>query len=86
MEASEIAALPIRASAAVRHARFFHPAGVLCAGTLTRTAAAAAGLPIADSEVVGRISKGVGTPGALPDFAGLAWRTRSAEHCEPWTS
>ena len=26
------------------------------------------------AEVVGRVSKGVGLPGALPDIAGVAWR------------
>jgi len=84
MKASEVAALPIRAGAALRHARLFHPDGVLCNGTLTRRAATGEGLPIADGDVVGRLSKGAGMPGALPDFAGLAWRCRSEGSSEPW--
>jgi hypothetical protein len=62
----------------------FHPDGVLCAGTLRRVASETDGLPIADGEVVGRISKGVGTPGAVPDFAGLAWRTHEPGRAQPW--
>ncbi|OBF12003.1 phosphodiesterase [Mycobacterium sp. ACS4331] len=84
MKASEVAALPFRAGAAMRHARLFHPDGVLCGGTLRRTAASDSGLPLADSDVVGRISKGVGTSGGLPDFAGLAWRSHAQGSTRPW--
>lgn len=84
MNVAELAALPIRAGAAIRHARLFHPVGVLCSGTITRTAAADRGLPLTDGDVVGRFSKGVGTPGALPDFAGLAWRTQADGDAPPW--
>lgn len=72
MNASEIAALPFRAGAALRHARVFHPDGLLCAGTLRRVADVGAGLPVADGEVLGRFSKGVGTPSACP--ISPAWR------------
>lgn len=84
MKVSEVATLPFRAGAALRHARVFHPDGVLCAGTLRRTAPAGEGLPLADSDVAGRLSKGVGTPGGLPDFAGLAWRAHSQASTAPW--
>ncbi len=36
-------------------------------------------------DVLGRVSKGVGLPGALPDIAGLAWRMRSRSATPtPW--
>lgn len=84
MKVSEVAALPVRAGAALRHARLFHPDGVLCSGTITRTTATGRGLPLSDSEIVGRFSKGAGTPGAMPDFAGLAWRTHNDGDAHPW--
>lgn len=74
MRISDLTTLPLRAGAAVRDKRFFHPDGVLCGGTVTRLAPAGDGLPLVSGEVVGRVSKGVGTSGTLPDFAGLAWR------------
>jgi len=77
MTISELATLPFRAGASLRDKRFFHPAGVLCGGTVLRTAVDGDGLPLVSGDVVGRISKGVGTPGSAPDFAGLAWRMSS---------
>ena len=71
---SDIAALPVQAGAAMRHRRLFHPIGVLANGTIERIAATGEGLPMVPGEVVGRVSKGVGLPGALPDIAGVAWR------------
>jgi hypothetical protein len=71
---SDIAALPVQAGAAMRHRRLFHPIGVLANGTIERIAPTGEGLPVVPGEVVGRVSKGVGLPGALPDIAGLAWR------------
>jgi hypothetical protein len=84
MKASEVAGLPFRAGAALRQARLFHPDGVLCSGTLRRVAPAQDGLPLADSDVVGRLSKGVGTPGELADFAGLAFRAHAQNSPRPW--
>lgn len=82
---SELTTLPVRAGAALRDKRFFHPTGVLCGGTVTRTAPAGEGLPLESGDVVGRISKGAGTPGSLPDFAGLAWRMqKDADGSQPW--
>jgi hypothetical protein len=74
MSISDLTTLPLRAGAALRDKRFFHPSGILCGGTVTRLAADGDGLPINTGEVIGRISKGAGTPGSMPDFAGLAWR------------
>jgi len=71
---SEQITLPLRAGAALRDKRFFHPVGVLCGGAVTRLAPDGQGLPVRSGDVIGRLSKGAGTPGSLPDFAGLAWR------------
>ena len=67
---SDIAALPVQTGAAIRHARLFHPTGVLANGTLARIAATGEGLPMVSGEVVGRVSKVSALPGALPDIAG----------------
>jgi hypothetical protein len=85
MRISELTTRPFRAGAALRDKRFFHPVGVLCGGTVTRVAADGDGLPVGSGEVIGRISKGVGTPGSLPDFAGLAWRMHGdTDGQRPW--
>lgn len=82
---SDIAALPVRVGSAVRNRRVFHPVGVLAEGTLERLAPPAEGLPMASGDVLGRVSKGVGVPGALPDIAGLAWRMPSQSSAPtPW--
>jgi hypothetical protein len=52
----------------------FHPFGVLAHGSIERLAPLGEGLPITSGEVIGRVSKGVGLPGGLPDIVGLAWR------------
>lgn len=85
MSISDLTTLPVRAGAALRDKRLFHPTGVLCGGTITRVAPAGQGLPVVSGDVIGRISKGAGTPGGVPDFAGLAWRmNRDADGSEPW--
>jgi hypothetical protein len=54
-------------------------------GTIERLAPAGHGLPIPSSGVVARLSKATGTPGALPDFIGLALRVTPAQAKEtPW--
>ncbi|PHV68299.1 phosphodiesterase [Williamsia muralis] len=85
MRVADIAGLPIQAGAALRGARLFHPDGVLAKGTLTRTAADGVGLPMADCDVVARVSKGVGMPGTVPDVLGLAIRMppHPGDH-SPW--
>lgn len=85
MKASDLVAAPFAAGAALRHRRFFHPTGVLADGTLERLAPPGTGLPIESGSVLARVSKGVGTPGGLPDFAGLAWRMAPAPFAAtPW--
>lgn len=87
MRASDIAALPLRLGAAVRGRRLFHPDGLLAEGTLERVAPPGEGLPMLTCDVIGRVSKGVGAPGAQPDVAGLAWRMpppQDLQSCGPW--
>lgn len=87
VRASDIAALPIRLGAALRHRRFFHPDGVLAEGILERVAPPGEGLPMVSCVVVGRVSKGIGLPGGLPDVAGIAWRMpphQDLRSCTPW--
>lgn len=74
VHASDLATLPVRLGAAVRNRRLFHPVGVLAEGTLERVAPPGEGLPMESSSVVARVSKGLGTPGSLPDVAGVAWK------------
>ncbi|MDX1873619.1 phosphodiesterase [Mycolicibacterium sp. 120266] len=75
MPVSDFAAAPFQAASALRHARIFHPVGVLAHATIARVAATGDGLPVADSDnVEARLSKGIGTPGPLPDVIGLALR------------
>ncbi|BBY07456.1 phosphodiesterase [Mycobacterium noviomagense] len=74
MNLSDIVAVPLKWGSALRHRRVFHPVGVLAGGSLERLAPPDQGLPIRSCDVVARISKGAGTPGALPDIIGLAWK------------
>jgi hypothetical protein len=87
VHASDIATLPVRLGAALRHRRLFHPDGVLAEGVLERVAPPGEGLPMLSCAVVGRVSKGLGLRGALPDIAGLAWRMpppQDLRSCTPW--
>jgi len=87
VQASDIAALPIRLGAALRRRQLFHPDGVLAEGILERTAPPDEGLPMESCAVIGRVSKAVGLRGALPDIAGLAWRIPpppDLRSCSPW--
>ena len=85
MKASDLLAAPFEAGAALRHRRLFHPTGVLADGALERLAPPGTGLPVESCAVVARVSKGLGTPGRLPDFAGLAWRMPpTAFSATPW--
>ncbi|OBA79935.1 phosphodiesterase [Mycobacterium sp. 1164966.3] len=74
MNFSDLLARPFGWGSAIRGKRFFHPIGVLAEGAVERIAPADDGLPIPSSDVVARLSKATGTPGALPDFIGLAVR------------
>jgi hypothetical protein len=81
----DLVALPFQWGSAIRGKRFFHPLGVLAEGFVERVAPPAQGLPIASSEIVARVSKATGTPGALPDFIGLAVRLPAPQPADkPW--
>ncbi|ORA09568.1 phosphodiesterase [Mycobacterium arosiense] len=81
MNVFELAALPFQWGSAIRGKRLFHPIGVLTQGVIERVAPAGQGLPIVSSQIVARVSKATGTPGALPDFIGLAFRVPTPQ---PW--
>ncbi|MDA3638616.1 phosphodiesterase [Mycobacterium xenopi] len=74
MKFPDVVAVPLQWGSALRHRRVFHPAGVMAAGQIERLAPPDQGLPIGSCDVVARISKGLGTPGRLPDIIGLAWK------------
>jgi hypothetical protein len=87
VQASDVVALPVRLGAAIRHSRLFHPDGALAEGLLQRVAPPDEGLPMQSCDVIARVSKGIGLPGALPDIAGLAWRIpppQDLRSCVPW--
>ncbi len=85
MKASDIVSLPMQLGSAVRHRRVFHPLGVLASGRIERVAPSGIGLPVESTEVIGRVSKGVGVPGELPDLIGLAWRLPpQGPGAKPW--
>lgn len=66
---------PFQWVAALRNGRVFHPDGVLTTGSVERTAPPGDGLPVETThDVVARLSKGLGLPGAVPDIIGLAVR------------
>jgi hypothetical protein len=82
---SDVVSLPVRVGAAIRNARLFHPVGVLARGTIERVAPPGDGLPVESGDIIGRISKGVGLAGSLPDIAGLAWRMPPQQAtAKPW--
>lgn len=81
---SDLVALPFQWGSALRGKRLFHPVGVLAEGFIERAAPAGEGLPISSCEVVARVSKASGTPGALPDFIGLAFRVAPPQATGPW--
>lgn len=68
----------------MRHRRLFHPTGVLAQGSLERSAPPGEGLPLRSCDIVGRVSKGIGLPGSLPDIVGLAWRMPPELSGTPW--
>lgn len=72
---TDILTSPFRAASAVRHARVFHPDGVLFEAELIRTAPDRRGLPLTSSTVLARLSRGIGLPNGVPDIGGLAVRT-----------
>lgn len=67
----------------LRHRRVFHPDGVLFDGELTARPGVLP-LPAGTHRVVGRMSKGAGTPGGLPDILGLAFRLGGQDGDRLW--
>ncbi len=65
---------PFRWGSALRGRRIFHPDGVVAEGVIERLAEPDTGLPLPSAKIVARLSKAVGTPAALPDIIGLAFR------------
>ncbi|MBV8785352.1 MAG: phosphodiesterase [Mycobacterium sp.] len=84
MDVSDLVSLPFQWGSAIRGKRFFHPNGVFAEGVFERLAPAGQGLPAPSSDVVARVSKATGTPGALPDFIGLAFRVAPTPAGSPW--
>jgi hypothetical protein len=74
MRVADLATTPFRWGAAIRHARVFHPDGLLVEGSIERSAPDGAGLPVPSCDVIARVSKAVGTPSGFPDIIGLALR------------
>ena len=68
MEASDIAALPIRLGAA-RHPAYPSD-GVLAKGILAQVAPPGEGLRMDSCDVIGQVSKGIGLPSAIPTSPG----------------
>ncbi|MEU0464343.1 hypothetical protein ABZ215_10095 [Amycolatopsis sp. NPDC006131] len=69
------------ALARLRHARVFHPRGVLLRGTLETLTPGELPLP-PSGPVVARLSKGAGLPRGMPDILGLALRIPTDDG--PW--
>jgi len=84
VDVSDLVALPFQWGSAIRGKRLLHPLGVLAEGFVERTAPVDQGLPIPSSDVVVGVSKASGTPGALPDFIGLAFRVPAQPAGAPW--
>jgi hypothetical protein len=68
-----------------RSAKPLHPSGAVVTGTLTRTGSVASGVDWLGStgtdEVLVRVSRAIGLPGALPDIHGLALRIPTEDGC-----
>lgn len=76
---SKAVSAPFEVGSAVRGARIFHPRGALFDGTadFDTPRAGSARWPLSSGDTVpirARMSRGIGTPGPLPDILGLAVR------------
>lgn len=80
---STVLGLPFRAASALRHARVFHPDGILFIAEVTRVAPEGTGLPLSSCTATARLSKGIGVPTGLPDVAGLAFRMPAEREGDP---
>lgn len=66
-----------RLASRLRRARIFHPRGVTLAGRLHVTGEGP--LPSGETDCAVRLSKGLGTPGGVPDVLGVALRVLGEE-------
>ncbi len=71
------------AGARVRHARVFHPRGIKLAGRFHADTEFEPWFGTGERAVIARLSKGIGTPGAVPDVMGLAFRVLDRDE-NPW--
>ncbi|WP_327147217.1 phosphodiesterase [Nocardia sp. NBC_01329] len=69
--------------ARLRHARFFHPRGVRLSGRFRAEPEFTRLFGAGDRATIARLSKGVGTPGGVPDILGLAFRVLDRDE-KPW--
>lgn len=69
--------------ARVRGARVFHPAGIPLSGRLHAEPEFQPWFGSGERAVIARVSKGIGTPAAVPDVLGLALRVLD-QHEHPW--
>ncbi|NKX86339.1 phosphodiesterase [Nocardia coubleae] len=72
-----------QAGAKVRHARVFHPRGLRLAGRFHAAADFVPWFGPGERAVIGRLSKGIGTPTGIPDVLGLAFRVLDRDD-HPW--
>ncbi len=79
---SSVLSAPFRAGSALRGARVFHPRGALYEGVADLDSAWWPRQIPRRTPVLARLSRGIGTPGGLPDVLGLALRF-PLEPC-PW--
>ena len=74
-----------RAAARLRHGRAVHTPGQAFVGTMRSETERPPWLPLPpNGQVVARLSKGAGTPGAVPDVLGLALRLPAPTADRPW--
>ncbi|AFT98732.1 hypothetical protein [Nocardia brasiliensis] len=71
------------AGARLRRARVFHPNGLALSGRLRAEGEFTTLFGEGDRAVIARLSKGVGTPGGLPDVLGFAFRVLDSQD-RPW--
>jgi hypothetical protein len=75
---------PFRIAASVRHARVFHPKGLVISGTVEFNSSWWPGRTRISLPVTARMSGGIGTPSMIPDVLGLALRIDLDEGPTPW--
>ncbi|MGW5386278.1 phosphodiesterase [Nocardia sp. NPDC003963] len=69
--------------ARLRHARFFHPRGIRLSGRFHAEPEFEPLFGAGERATIARLSKGVGTPGGVPDILGLAFRVLDRDD-KPW--